>query len=230
MLFRSVDDLTEEMVPRFEEIVIRINEFCAQHDAFSFSVLCMDMTVSLCVQFPELLRKGKTEGWAGGIVHALAMVNLLSDPSFEPHIDTADIISFFGVSQGTIQSKSKQIRDMFGTFQMDPVWSLPELLLQNPILWTVPIDGLLMDVRQAPLKTQQKELELGLITMLPEALEEHIREYKETLIKEVMSRTQEFPVPETTEEDEHRPNIKIADYLPKSPVPESLPLFDSTEK
>jgi hypothetical protein len=190
----------------------------------------MDMTVSLCVQFPELLSRGKIEGWAGGIVHALGMVNFLSDPSFEPHIETADINSFFKVSQGTIQSKSKQIRDLFGIYPMDPVWSLPELLLENPMVWTVPIDGFLTDIRTAPLKTQKKALELGLIPMLPETLREHIREYEETLVKEVKSRTQEFPVPETTDKDKHTPNIRITDYIEsKPPVPESLPLFDSTE-
>lgn len=227
----SVDDLSEEMLSRFDSIAMLINQFCTQHDAFSFAILCMDMSISLCVQFPELVRRGKVESWAGGIVHALALVNFLSDASSEPYIKMADIKAFFGVSQGTIQSKSMQIRDLFGTYQMDPIWSLPELLLENPMLWIVPMDGLLVDVRQAPLKTQQKALDAGLIPMLPGTLEQHIREYKKVLAKEVKFHTQVSPVPEQTEKNEHRPNIRITDYMESKPVThESLPLFDPVEE
>jgi len=227
----SVEDLSEEMLCRFDDIAMLINHFCTQHNAFSFALLCMDMTISLCVQFPGLLRRGKVESWAGGITHALAMVNFLSDGSFEPHIKMADIKSFFGVSQGTIQSKSRQIRDMFDTYQMDPVWSLPELLLENPVLWTVPINGILVDIRQAPIETQHKALEDGLILMLPDALKQHIREYKEIIDNEVKSSTQSQPVSEHAKKNEHIPNIKIADYMKSKPAPkESLPLFDPPQK
>lgn len=221
----SIEDLSEEIVPHFEAIAILIKRFCDRHDVISFSFTCMDMAISLCVQFPEIISRGKVEGWAGGIVHALAMVNFMDD------ITMANIQSFFKMSQGTIQSKSKQIRDLFGTYPMDPLWSLPETLLENPALWIVPIDGFLIDIREAPPKTQQKALELGLIPMLPETLKQHIQEYEDTLAEIKKSKPKGCPADEHAKIKQSKPNIKIADYIEPETAPQkSLPLFDPKEK
>ncbi len=230
----NIDDISEEMIPRFEAVALLINQFCGQHKAFELSLLCVDMTLSLCVQFPEVIRRGKPESWACGIVHAIGMVNFLSDPDSEPYIETAEIYSFFGVSQGTMQSKSKRIRDLFGIFQMDPIWSLPELLLENPLLWTVPLNGLLVDIRDASQEMQQKALDANLIPMLPDTLKQHIRKYKEAIANMVKSRTQDLAVPEPAKKESRKSNIRIADYLSEdskhSTPEEELPLFDTPEK
>lgn len=227
----DADDLPDEMYPRFEDIATLINDFCEEYKAFAFGILCMDMNLSLCVQFPEIVSRGKVESWAGGIVHALALINFLTDPSSDPYISTGDIKSFFGVSQGTIQSKSKQIRDLLETFQMDPIWCLPELILENPMLWMVEVDGIMMDIRHAPLETQQKAVDQGLIPMLSGELEQNIAEYEEALSIVTGSLSQQEMPAEPVEEDGHKPNIRIVDYMePKSAPKESLPLFDPPEK
>ena len=168
----------------------------------------MDLAISLCIQFPDLLGRGKVESWAGGIVHTICHVNFMSDPSFSPHITMSDINSFFEVSKGTIQSKSKKIRDLFGTYPMDPMWTLPELLMENPMMWTVPINGIMIDIRTASPETQQKALDLGLIPMLPETLRQQINEYYEV----IKSSTESLYSHEDGKKDVHKPNIRLSDY------------------
>jgi hypothetical protein len=72
----------------------------------------------------------------------MGMVNFLSDPSSEPYGPSADIKSFFKVSQGTIQSKSKQIREaMFGTGELHTMaWFSPFDSLKQYMLKTLFLD------------------------------------------------------------------------------------------
>jgi hypothetical protein len=73
----------------------------------------------------------------------------------------------FGVSQQTMQSKSKIIRDKLCIVQMDPDWCLPSLLDDNLLVWMLDVDGFVIDARTAPLEFQQEAYRLGLIPYIP---------------------------------------------------------------
>ena len=111
-------------------------------------------------------RKGKH--WACAIVHALGMVNFLFDPSQTPHMSAREIYKQFGVSQSTGSAKSKQVRDAMDMYQMDPKWSVPSRIDENPLAWMVSINGFIVDVRNAPRQFQEEAFRKGLIPYLPE--------------------------------------------------------------
>jgi len=106
--------------------------------------------VTLCRKRPSLLARGKAPTWACGIIHALGMVNFLFDSSQTPHLGASQIWEHFGQSSSAMQAKSKQIRDLLGMYPMDPDWSLPSMVDKNPLIWMLEVNGLIIDVRQAP--------------------------------------------------------------------------------
>ena len=50
---------------------------------------------------------------------------------------------------------------------MSPAWTLPSRLADNPLVWVLEIDGLVIDIRLAPPELQQLAYEKGLIPFLP---------------------------------------------------------------
>jgi hypothetical protein len=96
------------------------------------------------------------------------MVNFLFDASQKPHVPSSQIASHFGISTSTMQTKSKQIRDLLDMYQMDPDWSLPSRIDTNPLIWMLKVNGMIMDVRYAPREVQEEAFRKGLIPYIPE--------------------------------------------------------------
>ena len=48
-----------------------------------------------------------------------------------------------------------------------PEWTLQSNLADNPIVWMVQVDGLVIDIRHAPLELQQLAFAKGLIPFIP---------------------------------------------------------------
>ena len=46
-----------------------------------------------------------------------------------------------------MQAKSKQIRDLLDMYQMDPEWTLPSMIDQNPLIWMLEVNGLIPYIR-----------------------------------------------------------------------------------
>ncbi len=95
-------------------------------------------------------------------MYALGSVNFLFDKSEEPHIRADELCAAFGVSQSSGANKAKLIRDMFGMWAFDPIWTLPSLADKNPLLWMVEINGLIVDVRYMPARSARAGLSKGL--------------------------------------------------------------------
>jgi len=163
---RLLDDVPEELGEVFAAIVELTDDFCDSHLDEDYLQLARDMAVEIC-QNGLPVKKGRPKSWASGIIHALGWVNFLTDPSFEPYMSVGELAERFGVSQGTMVSKSKIIRDGLDIMQMDPDWCLPELLEQNPLVWMFEVDGLVMDIRTAPRQVQEAAYAEGLIPFIP---------------------------------------------------------------
>ncbi len=163
---RRTDDIRNQAFDAMGQILELINAFCLNHLNEEYCELCEDLTWAA---FEEDLpfEKGKPAGWASGIVHAIGFINFLQDPSQSPHMTSAQIAEGFGVSQQTMQNKSKIIRDKFDLMQMDPDWCLPSMIGDNPMVWMLEVDGLIVDARTAPLEFQQEAYGLGLIPYVP---------------------------------------------------------------
>jgi hypothetical protein len=150
----------------FEQIVELIDAFCDAHLNENYKELCEHMAGVICrTHLP--LSSSKPAVWAGGIVHAVGWVNFLHDPKQSPHMTSAQLAEGFGISKGTMAAKSKIIRDKFDLMQLDPDWCLPELLIDNPLVWMFDVDGLIMDIRTASRDVQQEAYEMGLIPFIP---------------------------------------------------------------
>ena len=46
-------------------------------------------------------------------------------------------------------------------------WVLPSRVADNPAVWILQVDGLMMDIRDAPLELQRLAYEKGLIPFIP---------------------------------------------------------------
>jgi hypothetical protein len=68
-----------------------------------------------------------------------------------------------------MQAKSKQIRDLLGMYPMDPDWSIPSMVDKNPLIWTLEVNGFLIEVRHAPREIQEEAFRKGLIPSIPDA-------------------------------------------------------------
>lgn len=154
-------------IDAIEQIIVLTDAFCSYHLNEEYRELCEELAwAAYEVSLP--LEKGQPAGWASGIVHAIGFVNFLQDPSQSPHMTSAQVADGFGVSQQTMLTKSKIIRDKFDLMQMDPDWCLPSLIGDNPLVWMLEVDGLVIDARTAPLEFQQEAYRLGLIPYIPD--------------------------------------------------------------
>jgi len=153
---------------RFEEIGAITDAFCAAHLDEEYRQLIRYAVAALCRKRPSPVASGKANTWACGVTHAIGSVNFLFDPSQTPHITAGDLYRAFGVSQGTGQGKSKLVRDALDTGQMDPDWTLPSRLADNPMVWMVMVDGMIVDIRHMPRELQEAAFAKGLIPYLPE--------------------------------------------------------------
>jgi hypothetical protein len=166
-----MDDLRkqvpEKLRERFAEIVSLTDQFCDRHLNDEYKQLCREMAVAVC-QEGSPVGGGKAAGWASGIVNSVGWVNFLSDPSQQPHLKTEDIAKGLGVSPATMATKAKVIREGLGLTPLDPDWTLPSKLGQNPLVWMVQDrQGLIHDLRHAPRHVQEEAYRRGLIPFVP---------------------------------------------------------------
>ena len=153
--------------PAYEAVVLLTDLFCRAHLNNDYAALCRKLAGALARKRPTPLARGKPAVWACGIVYALGGVNFLFDPKQTPHLRADDLCRLFGVGASSGSLKARLIREMFDMFQLHPDWCLPSLLDKNPLVWILKVNGLLMDIRDAPRAAQQVAYEQGLIPYIP---------------------------------------------------------------
>ena len=78
-----------------------------------------------------------------------------------------DIDKYLGASSSSGAAKAAAIRKMLKIYQMDPAWSLPSRVADNPLVWMVQINGLIVDLRESPRELQEAAFNKGLIPYIP---------------------------------------------------------------
>ncbi len=168
MAKRSISQqVPKDMQGRFDEITQLTDTFSQTYLTEEYANLCRELTATLCRKRPSPLSQGKAATWACGIIHAVGTVNFLFDASQKPHVPASQIASYFSLSSSTMQAKSKQIRDVLDMYQMDPNWTLPSMVNDNPLVWMIQVNGLIIDARYAPREIQEEALSKGLIPYIP---------------------------------------------------------------
>ena len=150
------------------EIAALVDAFCNEHLNSEYAELCRSLTEKLARKRPTPLVSGKPSTWACGIVRTIGWVNFLDDSSRTPHLKLTAIDKAFGVAESTGQGKSKLIRTMLKIRSMDPAWTLPSRIDQNPVAWTIEVNGLVVDARYLKREVQEEALRQGLIPYIPE--------------------------------------------------------------
>ena len=153
--------------PVYEEIVGMTDAFCREHLDNEYRGLCRKLASVLARKRPSPLTRGKPESWASGIVRVVGWVNFLGDPSQPHHMKMTDIDERIGVSEATGSAKSMAIRNLLKIRGFAPEWTLPSRLDDNPLVWMLEVNGLIMDIRRCPREAQQVAFEKGLIPYIP---------------------------------------------------------------
>lgn len=78
-----------------------------------------------------------------------------------------ELCAVFGVSQSSGANKAKLIRDMLKMYQLDPRWCLPSKMDDNPMVWILQVNGMMVDIRHMPREVQVIAYEKGLIPYIP---------------------------------------------------------------
>lgn len=164
---KKTENVPEKMRNKYEAIIEITNSFSKKNLNDEYAQLIRYAVAALCRKRPSPLATGKVNSWACGIVYAIGTVNFLFEKSQTPYIRASDLCDEFGLGQSTGQGKSKLVRDLLNTYQLDPNWSLLSKLDDNPIVWTLSVNGLLVDVRGMSREIQEIAFEKGLIPYIP---------------------------------------------------------------
>jgi hypothetical protein len=144
-----------------------IDQFCKEHLNEEYAVLCCKLAEKLGRKRPSPLLHGSPNAWASGIVRAVGGVNFLHDKSQTPYMRATDIDHSLGTSPSSGAAKLAAIRRMLKIHQLDPNWTLPSRLEDNPMVWMLNVNGFMMDVRHAPREVQEIAFNKGLIPYIP---------------------------------------------------------------
>ncbi|HEV8649120.1 MAG TPA: DUF6398 domain-containing protein [Actinomycetes bacterium] len=153
--------------PVFNEITAITSRFCAEHLDEEYARLCAKLAARLARRRPSPLLRGDRRIWAAGVVYAIGRVNFLADPAQRPHLRTDDLADLLGVKQATMANKGRLIMDMLGIGLLDPGYSRSDRLDQNPLVWMIQVDGLVVDARWLPEQLQVQAWRRGLIPYVP---------------------------------------------------------------
>ena len=148
-------------------IIGLIDQFCGEHLNEEYAVLCRKMAEKLARKRPSPLLHGSPNAWASGIVRAVGGANFLHDKSQTPYMRSTDIDHYLGTSPSSGAAKLAAIRKMLKVHQLDPNWTLPSRLDDNPMVWMLQVNGVMMDVRHAPREVQEIAFNKGLIPYIP---------------------------------------------------------------
>jgi hypothetical protein len=73
----------------------------------------------------------------------------------------------FGLSKSTMGNKAKQVRDMLNMSHFSAEFQRAEQVVENPAVWFIQVDGLIMDARSVPGDIQAEAFLRGLIPYIP---------------------------------------------------------------
>jgi hypothetical protein len=153
----------EQMQSYYQFITALTDTFCDQSLDVDYQQMARFVTAALCRKKLSPLISGKSNVWAGAIIHAIGTINFLFDKSEKPYVSTADLATAFNSSQSTIGNKAKQIREILKMRRFDHHWMLQSSIEHSSMAWMITFNGFIVDARSLPVEIQQAAYEKGLI-------------------------------------------------------------------
>ncbi len=163
----QLNSVPRVLIPVYENIVSLTDKVCDAHLNSEYKDLARTMAATLCRKRPSPLTSGQPRTWACGIIYVLGRINFLGDPSFSPHMTTAELCAAFEVGESTVHAKARAIEKAVGTKPFDPQWTLRSLVEKNPLVWMAEVNGLMVDLRNMPREVQEIAFKNGLIPYMP---------------------------------------------------------------
>ena len=161
------ESIPSSVEPFYSAIVNLTDAVCKQHLNDEYAELSRRLASTLARKRPSPIIRGKPEIWACAIIYALGTVNFLFDKSETPHMRADELCAVFGISQRSGANKAKFIRDTLKMYQLDPNWCLPSSIDDNPMVWILQVNGMMVDIRHMPREVQVIAYEKGLIPYVP---------------------------------------------------------------
>ena len=159
--------IPEKTRSRYDEVVAKIDAVCQAHLNDEYAELSRNLAAALARKRPSPIERGKPEIWACAIVYAIGKVNFLFDKSQTPYMRSTDLCAAFGVSPASGSAKANLIFDLFDMMQLDPRWTLPSMVDNNPLIWMLSVNGMIVDIRHMPREAQEVAYLKGLIPYVP---------------------------------------------------------------
>ena len=168
---KKEETIPKAMRPAYEAVVAITDDFCAKYLDEEYAQLSRKLAAALARKRPSPLAQGKPKMWASGIVYTLGSVNFLWDKTQTPHMSASELCQRFGVGKSGCSDRARSIMGMFRISQADPRWYRTSKMDDNPLAWMISINGLILDIRDAPREIQEEALRRGLIPYIPKAKE-----------------------------------------------------------
>jgi len=151
----------------FDIIAGIVDDFCQKHLDEEYSQISRELAAALCRKRPSPLIMGKPELWACACVYVIGSTNFLHDKTQTPHMQLGKLCELFGIGKSTATTKARSIEQLMGISYLDPRWTLPSKLEDNPLVWMLNANGFAVDIRSAPLELQEEAFRKGLIPYVP---------------------------------------------------------------
>nr|WP_296441023.1 DUF6398 domain-containing protein [uncultured Acetatifactor sp.] len=160
-------NIPKEMQNTYEAISKLLTDYSAEYLNKEYEELCLHALEKLCCKRPSPLKSGTVYSWAAGIVYAVGSNNFIFDKSQPIHMTAKELAAPFGIAASTASNKAATIKKLLKIDYSKAEWCLPSRTASNPMLWTVSINGFLLDARMLPLELQKACYEKGLIPFIP---------------------------------------------------------------
>lgn len=160
--------------PYADQVVAVTDAVCREHLDEEYADLCRAVVAKLGRKRPSPLTRGDLRIWAAGVIYAVGQLNFLFDPAQTPHASAEQLSEWLGVKKTTMGNKARLIRDTLKLSHFDTEFMRRDLVESNPLTWLLEVDGMLLDIRTAPLHIQVEAFELGLIPYVPAAGEDRV--------------------------------------------------------
>lgn len=116
-------NVPDEFNIRVNEIIEKIDNFCTKVLNDEYLDKCIKLTEILANNEDNKLLRGKSNTWSSGIVHAVFFVN---DTLNKKGIKMDELADYFEVSEGTIGTKSREIRKLLNIDKTSKKWKIKE--------------------------------------------------------------------------------------------------------
>lgn len=157
----------EAMRGKYDEISAIIAPPCDDRLGDEYRDLCLKALEKLCRRRPSPVLSRRPGTWAAGIAYAIGQANWLFDKDQPIHMTASELADSLGVSKSTASSAAAEIRKWLKIDHFNAEWALPSRMEDNPLLWLVDVDGLVLDARSLPPEVQAECARLGLIPYVP---------------------------------------------------------------